>query len=76
VADGDSLTNTILDMLVPIEAEGGAGTTPFLDWATPTLTQQLPAALQKLTAGDMDAKEFTERIQGISADFAAERTGD
>ena len=76
VAQGDSLTNAVLAMLLPIEAEGGSGTTPFLDWATPTLTQQLPAALQELTAGGIDPSEFTARIQQISAEFAAERTVD
>lgn len=74
-AGGPGLTNEILATLEPIEAEGGAGTTPFLDWAAPTLTEQLPAALQELTAGSMSAEEFTARIAGLTDEFAAKREG-
>jgi raffinose/stachyose/melibiose transport system substrate-binding protein len=75
VAQGTGLTNQVLSILTPIEAEGGTGTTPFLDWAAPTLTEQLPAALQQLAAGKLSPEEFTAQIQGITSDFADERSG-
>lgn len=75
MAEGSSLTSQVLTMLTPIEADGGAGTTPFLDWAAPTLTEQLPAALQQMAAGSITPAEFTAQIQSITAAFADERAG-
>jgi raffinose/stachyose/melibiose transport system substrate-binding protein len=75
VSEGDGLTNQVLEMITPVEAEGGAGTTPFLDWAAPTLTEQLPAALQQLAVGKLSPEEFTGQIEGITSDFADERSG-
>lgn len=74
-AEGTGLANQVLAMLQPIEAEGGAGTTPFLDWAAPTLSEQLPAALQQMAAGGMTPEEFTAQINDITSAFTAERTG-
>ncbi|QWF21405.1 extracellular solute-binding protein [Nocardioides sp. LMS-CY] len=75
VANGTDLTSQVLSILMPIESDGGAGTTPFLDWAAPTLTEQLPAALQQLAAGKLSPAEFTAQIEGITSDFADERSG-
>ena len=75
MANGDDLTSQVLAILRPLQAEAGAGTTPFLDWAAPTLTEQLPAALQQLVAGKLTPEAFTAQIQGVSDDFADERSG-
>lgn len=75
VSEGAGLTNSIWEILAPVEAEGGAGTTPFLDWAAPTLSEQLPAALQQLADGKLTPEEFTGQIEGITSGFATERSG-
>jgi raffinose/stachyose/melibiose transport system substrate-binding protein len=75
VANGDDLTSQVLAMLQPVEAEGGAGTTPFLDWSEPTLGEQLPANLQKMAAGDMSPADFTAAIDAITTKFTDERSG-
>jgi raffinose/stachyose/melibiose transport system substrate-binding protein len=75
LAQGTDLTSKVLAMLQPAEAEGGPGTTPFLDWSAPTLGEQLPAALQKMTAGATSPADFTAGIQEITSKFATERSG-
>ena len=63
------------DVLRDVRRDGGPGTTPFLDWAAPTLSEQLPAALQQLTVGKLTPEQFTSQIEGVTTDFADERSG-
>jgi raffinose/stachyose/melibiose transport system substrate-binding protein len=74
-ARSPGLTSQVLAMLQPIEAEGGPGTTPFIDWATPTLTNDLPPALQKLASGSDSPDSFTASIQSNWTDFQQQRKG-
>ena len=72
-AAGPSLSNQVLTMVTDVEAAGGAGTTPFLDWATPTLTNELPADLQSLAAGHTSAADFASQIQSNWSSFQQQR---
>jgi hypothetical protein len=73
VAAGTSLTNDVLTMLTGIQGNGGTGTTPFLDWATPTLSNQLPTYLQGLAAGQMSSSAFTAQVQSDWSTFQQQR---
>jgi raffinose/stachyose/melibiose transport system substrate-binding protein len=73
VAGGTDITSQVLALLAPAEAEGGPGTTPFIDWATPTLTNDLPASLQQLASGGTDATAYLDSIQQKWTAFHDER---
>ena len=72
-ARGTSLTNQVLSILTPVQATGGAGSTPFLDWATPSLTSELPAALQKMASGADSPVSFVQTVQGNWTTFHQQR---
>ena len=73
VANGPSLPNQVLAMVTAEEAPGGPGTTPFLDWATPTLTNELPPDLQSLAAGHTSPADFASQIEGDWTAFQQQR---
>ncbi len=73
-AASPSLTSQILALLTPEEAPGGAGTTPFLDWSTPTFTDMLPTYLQNLAAGHTSAAGFTSLVQSQWSTFQQQRS--
>lgn len=73
LATPNSPTAAIIDSLAKAEGTGGGGTTPFLDWANPQYTAQLPTELQKLAAGQQSPSAFASTIQSEWKQFNGKR---
>ena len=68
-----SLTDTASTFLSKIESASGPGTTPFLDWAAPQFTSELPADLQDLASGNTSPASYTSKIQTEWQQFQQQR---
>jgi raffinose/stachyose/melibiose transport system substrate-binding protein len=68
-----SPTAAIVTALATAEGTGGAGTTPFIDWANPQYSTQLSGDLQSLAAGKESPAAFTNKIQGEWTQFNTTR---
>ena len=49
------------------------GMIPYLDYATPTFYDEITAEIQRLLAGRIRPKQFTEDVQEGYAEFAEKR---
>lgn len=66
-------SQTVLEDITKINSASGPGTTPFLDWASPTFGTQLPAALQSMASGKTTPSAFTDSIQAGWVQFQGQR---
>ena len=46
---------------------------PYLDWATPTMSDTIGAALQDLIGGQIDPQEFVDRLEADYSEFVSEQ---
>jgi raffinose/stachyose/melibiose transport system substrate-binding protein len=67
------LTKSLLAILVKVESPTGAGTTPYIDWAAPTIGNDIPAGLDDLIAGHQTPESFTASIQNDWVTFKQQR---
>jgi raffinose/stachyose/melibiose transport system substrate-binding protein len=66
-------SQTVLADITKINSATGPGTTPFLDWASPTFGTALPAALQSMASGKTTPQSYTGTIQSSWIDFQKQR---
>jgi raffinose/stachyose/melibiose transport system substrate-binding protein len=66
-------SQAVLDAITKINSTTGPGTTPFLDWASPTFGTELPSALQSMASGNTTPESFTSSIQSGWTTFHQQR---
>jgi hypothetical protein len=63
----------VLKDITNINSASGPGTTPFLDWASPTFGTALPSGLQSMASGQTTPASFASSIQSGWVTFQKQR---
>ena len=66
-------SQTVLDDITKINSATGPGTTPFLDWASPSFGTELPSALQSMASGKTTPAAYASSIQSGWITFQKQR---
>jgi len=67
------VTATVLNILKNVEAPKGVGTTPYINWAGPTIGNDIPADLESLIAEKISPQQYVDAIQSDWTQFKSQR---
>jgi len=73
ISDGDPIDGTVLTLLNKVEASGGAGTTPYINWASPNINNDINSGLESLIGGQVSPQGYAASIQKDWVQFKAQR---
>jgi len=67
------VTAEVLAILRRVEAPGGAGTTPYINWASPAVNNDIYSGLESVLANQMTPAQYLAQIQNDWVQFKAQR---
>jgi raffinose/stachyose/melibiose transport system substrate-binding protein len=72
---GNPLDAQVAAILNQAEAAGGVGVTPYINWASPTVNNDIYSGLESLIGGQKSVADYEKQIQSDWTTFKSQRGG-